>query len=166
MTKLSVDAETIPQNYRFNHTMIRVRDPQESLRFYQEFLGMQLIRKCEFDEAKFSLYFLGFQVPSSILSASDEEKHKYVLSCSGILELTHNWGTESDEDFKGYCSGNDSESKGFGHIALVVDDLKACCERLQGLGVKFKKLPHEGRMKTVAFALDPDGYWIELLGSK
>lgn len=53
------------------------------------------------------------------------------------IELTHNW--EHPADFPGYCSGNEAEHKGFGHIALAVPDVYACCERLKKEGVKFQK---------------------------
>lgn len=93
------------------------------------------------------------------------------------LELTHNWGTESDPNFKGYWSGNhgsdlpessplyikDGPTRGFGHIAFNVDDVYATSAELENNGVKFQKRPDEGRMKGLAFALDPDGYWIEIV---
>eukprot|EP00932_Pfiesteria_piscicida_P020870 SRR837773.7670.p2 GENE.SRR837773.7670~~SRR837773.7670.p2 ORF type:complete len:307 (-),score=80.34 SRR837773.7670:9-821(-) len=93
------------------------------------------------------------------------------------LELTHNWGTESDPNFKGYWSGNhgrdapesaptylkDGPIRGFGHIAFNVDDVYAVSAELEKNGVTFQKRPDEGRMKGLAFALDPDGYWIEIV---
>ena len=51
------DQET--QNYRLNHTMIRVKDPAKSVDFYTRIMGMKLLRKIDFPAAKFSLYFLG-----------------------------------------------------------------------------------------------------------
>lgn len=55
-------AVTDPSTYRFNHSMIRVKDPKASVAFY-EFLGMKLINKSEQAEAKFDLYFLAVRVP-------------------------------------------------------------------------------------------------------
>lgn len=55
---------------------------------------------------------------------------------------------ESDENFKGYASGNDEPGRGFGHICVAVDDLQAACKRFDDLGVKFKKRPEEGKMRV------------------
>jgi catechol 2,3-dioxygenase-like lactoylglutathione lyase family enzyme len=52
---------------------------------------------------------------------------------------------------------------GFGHIAMMTPDVYASCDQLEAQGVKFQKKPDEGRMKGLAFALDPDGYWIEII---
>jgi lactoylglutathione lyase len=80
---------------------------------------------------------------------------------SGILELTHNHGTET-LDVTPYHSGN-SEPRGFGHIAITVDDVEAACARFEKLGVPFKKRLTDGKMRNIAFILDPDGYWIEVV---
>jgi len=87
--------------------------------------------------------------------------HCCVLHLSGILELTHNHGTEM-LDKTPYHSGN-SEPQGFGHIAITVDDVEAACARFERLGVPFKKRLTDGKMKSLAFILDPDGYWIEVV---
>ena len=80
-----------------------------------------------------------------------------------VLELTHNHGTESQDGFR-HHSGNEEPNKGFGHIGFLVDDLDSFCDALEQNGVEFKKKPSEGNMKGLAFALDPDGYWVEVIG--
>ncbi len=145
--------ETDPSTYRFNHTMIRVKDHTKSLRFYQDILGMSLLRTSESPSSGFNLYFLGY-VPGA-----DNDVNTKPLE--GVLELTWNYGTEKDEGFH-YHNGN-SEPQGFGHLAISVDDLDAACQRLEEKGVSWKKRLTDGRMKNVAFVLDPDGYWIEVV---
>ena len=74
-----------------------------------------------------------------------------------MLELTHNHGTESDPNFQGYnSSDNSNPGRGFGHITITVDNLKEVCERFERLGVQLKKRPSDGEMKHIAF-FDPDG---------
>ncbi|KAF9490664.1 glyoxalase I [Pleurotus eryngii] len=147
--------------FKFNHTMIRVKDPQVSLKFYTEVLGMELLSRKDFNESGFSLYFLAYNHEGRDLTAEEKEKSRF--SREGVLELTHNHGTESDADFKGYASGNTDPGKGFGHIAITVDDVEKACDRFEQLGVQFKKKPSDGRMRNIAFILDPDGYWIEIV---
>jgi lactoylglutathione lyase len=53
----------------------------------------------------------------------------------------------------------------FGHIAVTVDDIEAACARFDSLGVRWQKRLTDGNMKNIAFLLDPDGYWIEILQS-
>jgi len=142
--------------YTFNHTMIRIKDPKKSLEFYQTALGMKLVKKSDHSNGKFSLFFLGYDDPSG--------QGMPINSRQGLLELTHNWGTESDDSFT-YHNGN-TEPKGFGHICIAVDDLEAACERFESLGVTFKKRPHEGSMHNIAFLLDPDNYWVEVKQKK
>jgi lactoylglutathione lyase len=125
---------------------------------------MTLVACKHFPQWKFSLYFLathpqGHKLP---FEPESDEAFKYLNQISGtVLELTHNHGTEDDADFK-YHSGN-SDPRGYGHIGFIVDELEPFCDKLVAENVKFQKLPHEGRMKTIAFALDPDGYWVEIL---
>ena len=103
----------------------------------------------------FTLYFLAFdQKPGE----TTEEKKAARLNREGILELTHNHGTESDPNFQGYASGNTDPGRGFGHIAISVPNIQECCARLENLGVPFKKRLTDGKMKNIAFVLDPDGY--------
>ena len=151
------DSET--QNYIFNHTMLRVRDPQISLDFYSRVLGMKLLRKVDFNEWKFSLYFLAMLKEE--ITGSDVEKMKVTAGLSGVLELTHNHGTEEALETP-YHNGN-QEPRGFGHICFSVPDIKKACARFEKLGVSFQKRLGEGGMKNIAFIKDPDNYWIEII---
>ena len=129
-------------------------DPEKSLKFYQDVLGMSLMRTSEQKEAKFTLYFLlypgGYQIPKP----EDTPKGVNPLAGKeGLLELTHNYGTEK-ESGQVYHNGND-EPQGFGHICVSVDDLDATCQFLEDKKVNWKKRLTDGRMKNVAFVLDP-----------
>ncbi|KZO95637.1 glyoxalase I [Calocera viscosa TUFC12733] len=146
--------------YRFNHTMIRVKDPKASLKFYSEVLGMELIDTM--NGSDFTLYFLAYDTSNGVDTA--EDKAKYRSGREGLLELTHNHGTESDASFKGYASGNAEPGRGFGHTCISTPDVEVACARLERLGVPFQKKLTDGRMKNIAFALDPDGYWVEIIG--
>jgi lactoylglutathione lyase len=79
--------------------------------------------------------------------------------------LTHNYGTENDENYK-ISNGNTEPYKGFGHLCVSVDNLQAACQRLEDAGYKCQKKLTDGRMRHIAFVLDPDGYWIEIVGQK
>ncbi|KAK1827677.1 lactoylglutathione lyase [Podospora conica] len=151
-------ATTDTKNYKFNHTMLRVKDPKESVKFYS-FLGLSLLRKLPFPDAKFDLYFLGYDAPTSPSSG------RSLWDREGLIELTHNYGTESDPDYK-INNGNVEPHRGFGHVCVSVDHLQAACARLEGAGYRFQKKLADGRMRHVAFALDPDGYWVEVIGQK
>ena len=132
---------------RLNHTMLRIRDPEASLAFYRDVLGMEVVGERHFEEAAFSLYFLSFP------GTGTEE---------GVLELTHNHGTESDPDFAGYHHGN-SDPRGFGHICITVDSLDEAVAGFDAAGMRFVKRPEDGRMRGLAFVADPDGYWVEVV---
>ncbi|HEY6199263.1 MAG TPA: lactoylglutathione lyase [Candidatus Binatia bacterium] len=123
------------------HTMIRVTDLDESVRFYCDLLGMKLLRKKEYPSGRFTLAFVGY---------GDE-------SANAVVELTYNWDTHQ------YDVGN-----GFGHIAVGVDDIYATCAALRGKGGKIVREP--GPMKhgttEIAFVEDPNGYKIELIQTK
>ncbi|MBU2967278.1 lactoylglutathione lyase [Amphritea sp. 2_MG-2023] len=125
---------------RLLHTMLRVTDLQKSIAFYTEMLDMKLLRSNDFPDGKFTLAFLGY---------GDEAD-------STVLELTHNWETDS------YEMGN-----AYGHIAIEVDDVYAACDKIKTLGGEVVR--EAGPMKhgstILAFVRDPDGYMIELLGS-
>jgi len=123
---------------RILHTMIRVGNLDRSIDFYTNVLGMQLLRKKDYPDGKFTLAFIGYG-PESEQTA---------------IELTYNWDTGS------YDLGN-----GFGHIALAVDDAAAACETIRQRGGKVVR--EAGPMKhgstVIAFIEDPDGYKIELI---
>lgn len=126
---------------RLLHTMLRVVDLEKSLAFYTQVLGMQLLRRKDYPEGRFTLAFVGYGA-----------EHE-----GAVIELTHNWDTSS------YELGN-----AYGHIALEVDDVYQACERIKAAGAKVTR--EAGPMKhgttILAFVEDPDGYKIELLGTK
>ena len=128
--------------FKYLHTMIRVKDLDKSLDFYTRLLGMQELRKKDFPTGDFTLAFVGY---------GDEVNNT-------VIELTHNWGQEEPYDL-----GN-----GFGHLALGVKDIYATCEKLANEGVLIPRPP--GPMKhggsVIAFIEDPDGYKIELIEKK
>ncbi len=123
---------------RMLHTMLRVNDLDESLRFYTEVLGMRLLRKRDYPDGRFTLAFVGYD---------DEDK-------TAVLELTYNWDTHQ------YQLGN-----AYGHIALGTEDIHATCEAIRARGGKVVREP--GPMKhgntVIAFVEDPNGYRIELI---
>ena len=106
---------------KYLHTMVRVTDLEESLRFYRDALGLEVTRRRESPEGRFTLVFLA--APGQ----PDAE-----------IELTHNW---DPEDYKG--------GRNFGHLAYAVDDIHAACERLQQHGVQILRPPRDGRMAFV-----------------
>jgi lactoylglutathione lyase len=120
------------------HTMIRVNDLDESIRFYRDALGMTLLRQHDFPGGRFTLAFVGY---------GDEATHS-------VIELTYNWDTHQ------YDVGT-----GFGHIAIGVANVYKACEELRAKGVKVVREP--GPMKhggsEIAFIEDPNGYRIELI---
>lgn len=146
--------------YIMQQTMFRIKDPKVSLDFYSRVLGMSLLKRLDFPDMKFSLYFMGYEDPSSP-PTDPSDRTVWTFGRKATIELTHNWGTESDPEFKGYHNGN-SEPRGFGHIGITVDDTYKACERFERLGVEFVKKPDDGQMKGLAFIKDPDGYWIEI----
>jgi len=123
---------------RVLHTMIRVGDLDRSIRFYTDVLGMNLLRKKDYPDGKFTLAFVGY---------GPESEH-------AVIELTHNWDTDR------YDLGN-----GFGHVALEVDDAYKACDEIKRRGGKVTR--EAGPMKygttVIAFVEDPDGYKIELI---
>lgn len=123
---------------RILHTMFRVGDLDRSIKFYTEVLGMQLLRRNDYPEGRFTLAFVGYQ---------DE-------SAGPVLELTHNWDTSA------YDLGN-----GYGHVALAVPDAYAACAEIKARGgvVTREAGPMKHGSTVIAFVQDPDGYKIELI---
>ena len=126
---------------RILHTMLRVGNLERSIRFYTDVLGMQILRRKDYPEGKFTLAFVGYQ--------SETE--------GTVLELTHNWETDH------YDLGT-----GFGHIAIEVDNAYEACEKVRNLGGRGTR--EAGPMKhgatVIAFIEDPDGYKIEFIQKK
>lgn len=105
------------------------------------------------------LFDFRYENPSEV-PTNASERNRWALSRKATLELTHNWGTETDPDQK-YHNGN-SDPRGYGHIGVLVPDVYEACARFERLGVEFVKKPDDGKMKGLAFIKDPDGYWIEI----
>lgn len=143
------------RNNRFNHTMIRVRNPEESVEFYKGLFGLKLLSKREFESAKFTLYFLAFD--DELVTEGSVDK-KTQAAREGILELTHNWGTELDKDFRGYYTGNENP-KGFSNITVSVVGLPNFAQRaITKLGEDKVKVTDE-----VVEVHDPDGYLVKVV---
>lgn len=155
------DASAATQGFVLNHAMLRVKDPAVSLAFYTRVMGMKLLRKLDFPEMSFSLYFLHRPVDGEQPPEDAGERTAWTFAQRGILELTHNWGTENQPDFK-YHDGN-AQPQGFGHICFSVPNLDTAVAWFDENGLTYVKRPEQGKMKDVAFIKDPDGYWIEIV---
>ena len=118
--------------------MLRVGDLQRSIDFYTGVLGMQLLRRSENPDYKYSLAFVGYEGNPA----------------QAEIELTYNWGTTSYELGTAY-----------GHIALAVPDVAAACAKIKAAGgnVTREAGPVKGGTTVIAFVADPDGYKIELI---
>ena len=106
---------------RYLHTMVRVTNLDESLRFYCDGLGLREVRRTENEKGRFTLVFLA--------APGDE---------SAQVELTYNWDPEAY-----------GIARAFGHLAYEVDDIYATCQHLMKLGVTINRPPREGRMAFV-----------------
>ncbi|UKZ55848.1 hypothetical protein TrVGV298_009672 [Trichoderma virens] len=142
--------------------MLRIKDKDESLEFYQEIFDMTLKHTTEHAEDGFNSYFLGYGNYENEGKSRDADGASYARD-EGLLELTWHFGTEN-EDSKVYHSGN-SAPEGFGHICVSVDDITATCERFDILGVSRQKRLMDGPFR-VAFIFDSDGYYIEIIQNK
>ncbi len=124
---------------RLLHTMLRVGNLENSIKFYTEVLEMTLLRQKEYPKGEFTLAFLGY---------GNEEDNT-------VLELTYNWG-ETEYDL----------GSGYGHIAIEVPDVYATAEAIKKAGGKIIREagPMNAGNTIIAFAQDPDGYQIEFIG--
>jgi len=118
---------------KYLHAMVRVRDLEDSLRFYCDGLGLRETRRSEHAAGRFTLIYL---------AAPDNPDVE--------IELTLNW--DSDEDY--------GSARNFGHLAFEVEDIHAACARLQAMGIAVNRPPRDGHM---AFVRSPDLISIELL---
>ena len=105
---------------RFLHSMLRVSDPDATIRFFS-LLGLEERRRMDHEAGRFTLIFLG--VPGDP---------------GGEVELTYNW------DEQGYAGG-----RNFGHLAYQVDDIYQTCQRLVDAGITINRPPRDGRMAFV-----------------
>ena len=109
---------TDPQKYNLNHTMLRVKDPQRSIAYY-EFLGMKQIQKIENPgNQRFDAYFLVYDSPKSVSSGRSFGDRQ------GLIELWYDYDTPKEDSFE-FHNGNSDPGKGFGHICISVDHLQA-----------------------------------------
>lgn len=130
---------------RYLHTMVRVKDIEQSLDFYCNKLGLKEVRRMDNEQGRYTLVFLA--APGDEAGAKTDK--------APLVELTYNW---DPEDYQG--------GRNFGHLAYEIDDIYALCQKLQDAGVTINRPPRDGHM---AFVRSPDGISIELLqkgGSK
>lgn len=127
---------------QYLHTMVRISDIDDSLRFYRDLLGMAEINRHDSEKGRFTLIFLAAPADGDRARSSDR---------APMLELTYNWDPET------YSGG-----RNFGHLAYRVDDIYGLCQHLVDNGVTINRPPRDGRM---AFVKSPDGISVELLQS-
>ena len=119
---------------KYLHTMVRIKDIDESLDFYVKKLGLKEKRRVENEKGRYTLIFLAAE-------NSDEK--------TGLLELTYNWDSEKYEG-----------GRNFGHVAYSVKNIYETCEKLMEGGIIINRPPRDGHM---AFVRSPDGISIEIL---
>ena len=113
---------------KYLHTMVRVSDIDESLDFYCNKLGLVELRRKASEQGRFTLIFLA--------APGDEDAQ---------VELTYNWDPEEY-----------GEGRNFGHLAYLVDDIYAVCQRLMDGGVTINRPPRDGHMAAGALGLDAE----------
>ena len=165
MEEMSQNPDEKTLDYIFNQTMLRIKDPEKSLDFYTRVLGMTILKKLDFPDYNFSLYFLSYhRAEDGPVPENKQDRFAYALNQKAVLELTHNWGTENDDSFSHH--DENSDPRGFGHIGITVPDVYAASKRFEEQNIEFVKKPDDGSMKGLAFIKDPDGYWIEILSAR
>jgi len=157
--------------YCMQQTMIRVKDPDASLKFYVEILGFRLVMFRAFPQYGFTVIFVAHGLADADIPTDEDERWNLCMKTPGCVELTWNHGSETEAG-KIYNTGNadttgvpggDKVKGGFGHLGITVPDVYEACERFHKLGVEFHKSPNGGGMKGLAFIKDPDGYLVEVL---
>ena len=103
---------------RYLHTMLRVRNLDTAMKFYQDALGLKEVRRVDNDKGRFTLVFLCAPEDEGLFKAAPQNRG------APLVELTYNW----DEEKYG-------EDRFFGHLAYEVDDIYATCEKLMKAGV-------------------------------
>ena len=124
---------------QYLHTMVRVKDIEESKKFYCDLLGLEEVRRKDSEKGRFTLVFL----------AAKDDVARFKEEAAPALELTYNWDPED------YDSG-----RNFGHLAYRVDNIYKTCQYLMDNGVTINRPPRDGYM---AFVVSPDGVSVELL---
>lgn len=130
------------------HTMIRVSDPDATIRFFT-LLGLQESRRIESEQGRFTLIFLA--APGDIAAAQARGEDRPTAE----VELTYNWPPEDGSAPEAYTGG-----RNFGHLAYRVENIYETCQRLMDAGVPINRPPRDGHM---AFVRSPDGISVELL---
>ncbi|WP_294297938.1 VOC family protein [uncultured Sphingomonas sp.] len=126
------------------HTMIRVTDPDATIKFFNV-LGLKEVRRLENEKGRFTLIFL----------AADEDMNAPGERAKAEVELTYNWPAEDGAAPEIYSGG-----RNFGHLAYRVDNIYDTCQRLIDAGYTINRPPRDGHM---AFVRTPDNISIELL---
>ncbi|KAJ9448022.1 Lactoylglutathione lyase [Diplonema papillatum] len=165
-TKRELPASTL-------HTCrLRIKDPKQSLAFYQEFFGMFVLCVREHPELLLTRYYLctrgqfGLDVGGTWARPDKHSDEAWDLVQSvrvTFVELQHHHGTESMSDFQ-YHSGN-VEPLGFAHLGFMVKKIDPLLEQLVENGIYVIKNKGEGAFPQSAYIMDPDGYWIEIYQS-
>lgn len=153
------------QDFQYFSTCLLIKYPEKTVDFYIKNFGMVLLEKKEFKELGATFYFLISRSSSEekYPSPSSEEAEELLWRYGGgVLQLRYDHDSNNDKDFK-INNGNIEPHRGFGHIAFNTNDVYKACSILEKNGVTFKKKPNEGRMKGLAFAYDPNGYWVEIV---